>query len=319
MRAAEDAGFDQFWMYDSHVIWQDCYSVLGWLIGLSRSETMEFGTLVTNPVSRDPTVTASAFATLAEITGNRVICGIGRGDSVVRVMKRKPAKLADLEHAVNVIRTLSSGEKMTLEGVEVEMDWAKAKVPIYIAGYGPRALTLAGKVGDGVVFQVADPYFIEWGMQFVRQGAAEAGRDPGEIVVHCSTATYISDDMDEARERTRWFPALVGNHIADVLRHHDMQELPDDLFAYVHDRPEYDYRQHGHPGADHSKYVPDAICDRFCVLGTEQECEAKLRELAGLGVSEFNIYPYIPNLLETIDRYGRTIVPSMNAGAPAGR
>jgi len=218
-----------------------------------------------------------------------------------------------------VIRTLSSGEKMTLEGVEVEMDWAKAKVPIYIAGYGPRALTLAGKVGDGVVFQVADPYFIEWGMQFVRQGAAEAGRDPSEIVVHCSTATYISDDMDEARERTRWFPALVGNHIADILRHHDMQELPDDLFAYVHDRPEYDYRQHGHPGADHSKYVPDAICDRFCVLGTEQECEAKLRELAGLGVSEFNIYPYIPNLLETIDRYGRTIVPGMNAGAPAGR
>ena len=191
MRAAEDANFDQFWMYDSHVIWQDCYSVLGWLIGLSRSETMEFGTLVTNPVSRDPTVTASAFATLAEITGNRMICGIGRGDSVVRVMKRKPARLADLEHAVNLIRTLSSGEKMTIEGVEVEMDWANAKVPIYIAGYGPRALTLAGRLGDGVVFQVADPYFIEWGMQFVRQGAAEAGRDPSEIVIHCSAATYV--------------------------------------------------------------------------------------------------------------------------------
>jgi probable F420-dependent oxidoreductase len=317
MRAAEDAGFDQFWMYDSHVIWQDCYSVLGWLIGLSQSETMEFGTLVTNPVSRDPTVTASAFATLAEITGNRMICGIGRGDSVVRVMKRKPAKLADLEHAVNLIRTLSSGEKMTIEGVEVEMDWARAKVPIYIAGYGPRALTLAGRLGDGVVFQVADPYFIEWGMQFVRQGAAEAGRDPSEIVIHCSAATYVSSDLDEAREQTRWFPALVGNHIADVLRHHDAQDLPEDLFTYVHDRPEYDYRQHGHPGADHSKYVPDAICDRFCVLGTEEECEAKLRELAELGVSEFNIYPYIPNLLETIDLYGRSIAPKIKATAPA--
>ncbi len=317
MRAAEDAGFDQFWMYDSHVIWQDCYSVLGWLIGLSRSETMEFGTLVTNPVSRDPTVTASAFATLAEITGNRMICGIGRGDSVVRVMKRKPAKLADLEHAVNLIRTLSSGGKMTLEGVEVEMDWAKAKVPIYIAGYGPRALTLAGRLGDGVVFQVADPYFIEWGMQFVRQGAAEAGRDPSEIVIHCSTATYVSNDLAEAREQTRWFPALVGNHIADVLRHHDPQDLPEALFTYVHDRPEYDYRQHGHAGADHSKYVPDEICDRFCVLGSEEECEAKLRQLAEIGVSEFNIYPYIPNLLETIDLYGRAIVPRINAAAPA--
>jgi probable F420-dependent oxidoreductase len=291
MRAAEGGGFDQFWMYDSHVIWQDCYSVLGWLIGLSRSERMEFGTLVTNPVSRDPTVTASAFATLAEITGNRMICGIGRGDSVVRVLKRKPANLADLEHAVNLIRTLSKGEKMTIEGVEVELEWAKARVPIYIAGYGPRALTLAGRLGDGVVFQVADPYFIEWGMQFVRQGAAEAGRDPSEIVIHCSAATYVSSDLGEAREQTRWFPALVGNHIADILRHHDAQDLPEALFTYVHDRPEYDYRQHGHAGAEHSKYVPDEICDRFCVLGSDEECEAKLRQLAEIGVSEFNIYP----------------------------
>jgi alkanesulfonate monooxygenase SsuD/methylene tetrahydromethanopterin reductase-like flavin-dependent oxidoreductase (luciferase family) len=214
MRAAEDAGFDQFWMFDSHVIWQDCYSVLGWLIGNSRSDTMEFGTLVTNPVSRDPTVTASAFATLAEITSNRVICGIGRGDSVVRVLKRKPANLADLEHAVNVVRTLSSGKTMELEGVEVQMEWANAEVPVYIAGYGPRALTLAGRLADGVVFQVADPYFIEWGMQFVRKGAAEVGRDPAGIVVHCSAATYLSSDMDEARERTRWVPALPAGRDA---------------------------------------------------------------------------------------------------------
>jgi alkanesulfonate monooxygenase SsuD/methylene tetrahydromethanopterin reductase-like flavin-dependent oxidoreductase (luciferase family) len=234
-------------------------------------------------------------------------------------MKRKPAKLADVEHAVDVIRTLSSGRKLTLDGVEVEMDWAKAKVPIYIAGYGPRALTLAGKVGDGVVFQVADPFFIEWGLQFVRRGAAEAGRDPGEIVIHCSTATYVSSDLDEARERTRWFPALVGNHIADVLRHHDAQGLPEELFDYVHERPGYDYRQHGHPGADHSKYVPDAICDRFCVLGTEEECIAKIRQLADLGVSEFNIYPYIPNLLETVELYGRAIAPRINARVEAGR
>jgi alkanesulfonate monooxygenase SsuD/methylene tetrahydromethanopterin reductase-like flavin-dependent oxidoreductase (luciferase family) len=95
------------------------------------------------------------------------------------------------------------------------------------------------------------------------------------------------------------------------------QELPEDLFQYVHDRTEYDYRQHGHPGADHGKYVPDAMCDRFCVLGTEKECEAKLRTLADLGVSEFNIYPYIPNLLETIDLYGRTIAPRLRAATQA--
>ena len=317
LRAAEDANFDQFWMYDSHIIWQDCYSVLGWLAGMSRSDTMQFGTLVTNPVSRDPTVTASAFATLAEITGNRMICGVGRGDSVVRVMKRKPAKLADLEHLINVVHTLTAGESMELEGVDVQIEWAGSRVPVYVAAYGPRALTLAGKLGDGVIFQVADPYFIEWGMQFVRKGAEEAGRDPAEITVHCSTATYITADRDEARERTRWFPALVGNHIAEVLHHHKAENLPPALDEYIQARTNYDYLQHGHPGADHSKYVPDEITDRFCVNGTEEEIEAKLRDLAALGVTEFNIYPYIPNLLETIDVYGRRIVPKVNAAISA--
>ena len=313
LRAAEDANFDQFWMYDSHIIWQDCYSVLGWLAGMSRSEKMQFGTLVTNPVSRDPTVTASAFATLAEITGNRMICGVGRGDSVVRVMKRKPAKLADLEHLIDVVHTLTAGETMELEGVDVQIEWAGSRVPVYVAAYGPKALTLAGKCGDGVIFQVADPYFIEWGMQWVRKGAEEAGRDISEITVHCSSATYITADQDEARERTRWFPALVGNHIAEVLHHHKAENLPPALDEYIQARTQYDYLQHGHPGADHSKYVPDEITDRFCVNGTEEQIETKLRELAALGVSEFNIYPYIPNLLETIDVYGRRIVPKVNA------
>jgi probable F420-dependent oxidoreductase len=317
LRAAEDANFDQFWMYDSHIIWQDCYSVLGWLVGNSRSDTMQFGTLVTNPVSRDPTVTASAFATLAEITGNRMICGVGRGDSVVRVMKRKPAKLADLEHLIDVVHTLTAGESMELEGVDVQIEWAGSRVPVYVAAYGPRALTLAGRLGDGVIFQVADPYFIEWGMQFVRKGAEEAGRDVSEIVVHCSSATYITGDQDEARERTRWFPALVGNHIAEVLQHHNAENLPPALDEYIQARTQYDYLQHGHPGADHSKYVPDEITDRFCVNGTEEQIEAKLRELAALGVSEFNIYPYIPNLLETIGVYGSRIVPKVNAAISA--
>jgi probable F420-dependent oxidoreductase len=317
MRAAEDANFDQFWMYDSHIIWQDCYSVLGWLIGNSRSDTMQFGTLVTNPVSRDPTVTASAFATLAEITGNRMICGIGRGDSVVRVLKRQPARLADLEHAIDVVHTLTAGETMQLEGVDVQIEWAGSRVPVYVAAYGPKALTLAGKVGDGVIFQTADPYFIEWGMQWVRKGAEEAGRDLSEIVVHCSSATYITSDRDEARERTRWFPALVGNHIAEVLQHNNAENLPPALDEYIQARTQYDYLQHGHPGADHSKYVPDEITDRFCVNGTEQEIEAKLLELAALGVTEFNIYPYIPNLLETIDVYGSRIVPKINSAISA--
>jgi probable F420-dependent oxidoreductase len=314
-QAADESGFDQLWAFDSHVIWQDWCSLVGWLVAHVKSETMQFGTCVTHPRTRDPMVTASAFATLNAITGGRMICGIGRGDSAVRVVKRRPANLADVEAAVLLIRALAAGEKVDVDGVEVQMPWAAGRLPVYVAGYGPKALTMAGRVADGVIFQVADPYFIEWGLRWVRQGAEEAGRDAGEIVIHCATATYVSDDRAAARDKVRYFPAVVGNHIADILRHHDDAEMPAELFDYVHGRTAYDYREHGVVGAEHSKYVPDEIVDRFCVLGSEEECEAKLLELAAIGVSEFNIYPFLDEVPEVIRRYGRTIAPRVRERA----
>jgi probable F420-dependent oxidoreductase len=314
-RAADESGFDQLWFFDSHVIWQDWCTLAGWLIAQVKSERMEFGTCVTHPRTRDPMVTASAFATLNQITGGRMICGIGRGDSAVRVVKRRPSSLADVEHAVHLIRALAAGEKIEVDGVEVQMPWASGRLPIYVAGYGPKALTMAGRVADGVIFQVADPYFIQWGMQWVRQGAEETGRDVEDIIIHCATASYISDDRKIARDKVRYFPAVVGNHIADILRHHDDAEMPSELFDYVHVRTRYDYREHGVVGAEHSQYVPDEIIDRFCVIGTEEECREKLMELAQVGVSEFNIYPLLDEVPDVIRRYGRSIAPGVREAA----
>lgn len=316
LRAAEDAGLDQYWMFDSHVIWLEAYSLLGWLIGQSRNENMEFGTCVTNPVTRDPLVVTSAFATLNQITGGRVICGIGRGDSSVRAIKRRPANLDRVEEAVNIIKTVGSGQPMELQGARVHMEWAGGRIRVYVAGYGPKALRLAGRVGDGVIFQIADPFFIEWAMQFVRAGAEEAGRDPSEIVIHCAAATWVSDDLDDARNRVRWFPALVANHIVDVLHHHDPDVMPSYVTEYVEARSRYDYYEHGQPGADHSKYVPNEIVDKFCVIGTAEECADKVRELASLGVSEFNIYP-LPELERVLETYGTEIVPQVRGAGVA--
>jgi probable F420-dependent oxidoreductase len=318
LRAAEDAGFDQYWFFDSHIIWLEAYSAMGWLIGQSRSDKMEFGTCVTNPVTRDPAVLASAFATLNQVTGGRMICGIGRGDSSVRVRKRKPANLAEVERAIDVIRTVGSGKPMEdEEGAVVHMEWAAHRIPIYVAAYGPKALRLAGRVGDGVIFQVADPFFIQWGMQHVRAGAEEAGRDVSDIVVHCAAATYISDDLDEARDQVRWFPALVANHIADVLRHHDPDVMPDYITDYIDSRPKYDYYEHAERGSAHSSYVPDEICDKFTVIGSVDDCAEKVSELASIGVSEFNIYPSIPNLAEVVGTYGSEIVPRVRSAETA--
>jgi probable F420-dependent oxidoreductase len=314
LRAAERADFDQIWVWDSHIIWQEAYSLMGWLIGKSDDDKLEWGTCVTNPVTRDPMVVASAFATLNQITGGRVICGIGRGDSAVRVIKRRPSNLAAVERAVEIVHKVGAAEKfITDEGTEAQMPWAGGGTRVYLAGYGPKALRLAGRVGEGVIFQIADPFVIEWGMQFVREGAEEAGKDPDKLVIHCATATYISDDLDQAREQTRWFPALVGNHIADVLRHHDPDNLPDELIDYVKGRGEYDYREHAEQGTEHSRYVPDEIVDRFCVIGNDEQVRTKLRELEAVGVSEFNIYPHVEGIESVIEYYGRTFAPEFRA------
>jgi probable F420-dependent oxidoreductase len=309
MRAAEDAGFDQAWMFDSHVLWNECFSVLGSLTAQSRSSRMEFGTLVNNPQTRDPIVTASAFATLNHLTGGRMICGIGRGDSSVRLLGRKPSSLAELEHAVQLIRALGSGETARVDGADVRLEWAAHRLPVYVGAYGPKALRLAGRVGDGVIFQVADPFFIAWGLGHVRAGAEEAGRDFEEIVVHAAAPTFIGDDHAAACEEVRWFPAVVGNHIADVLRH--QEDMPEELSAYVADRAHYDYREHGEQGTEHSQYVPDDICERFCIIGTRDEVLAKLRELAAVGVDEINLYPHVTDFPGVIARYGREIIPAL--------
>ncbi len=316
LRAAERAGFDQIWVWDSHIIWQEAYSLMGWLIGVSKNDKLEWGTCVTNPVTRDPLVVGSAFATLNQITGGRVICGIGRGDSSVRVINRRPSNLAGLERAVEIIHSVGRGEKFTTEdGAQAQMPWAGGGTRVYVAGYGPKALRLAGRVADGVIFQIADPFVIQWGMQFVREGAKEAGKNPDAIVIHCATATYISDDLAEAREQTRWFPALVGNHIADVLRHHDPADLPRELTDYVKGRSQYDYHGHAEQGTEHSAYVPDEIVDRFCVIGNQEQIRAKLRELEKIGVSEFNIYPHVEGIEGVIEQYGREFAPDLRAAA----
>jgi probable F420-dependent oxidoreductase len=316
LRAAERAEFDQIWVWDSHIIWQEAYSLMGWLIGMSENDRLEWGTCVTNPVTRDPLVVGSAFATLNQITGGRVICGIGRGDSSVRVINRRPSNLAGVEAAVNTIHAVGRGEPVEQEGgPAAQMPWAGGGTRVYVAGYGPKALRLAGRVGDGVIFQIADPYVIEWGMKFVREGAEEAGKDPDDLTVHVATATYISDDIDEAREQTRWFGAVVGNHVADVLNHHGAENLPDELVDYVRNRGDYDYREHAEQGTDHSKYVPDEIVDRFCVIGNPDQIRARLRELEGLGVSEFNIYPHVDGIEEVLERYGREFAPEFRAAA----
>lgn len=311
-RQAEEAGFAYGWVFDSHVLWLDPYPVL---TQMAMSTTrMRFGTCVTNPATRDPSVTASTLATLNLISGGRMDLGIGRGDSARRVLGKKPTTLATLEQAVRIIRDLAEGRETDYDGEAIRMPWTMpGKLPVWIAGYGPKALNLTGRVADGVILQFADPDLIKWCLGFVHEGAREAGRDPKEIKVMAAAPVWVSDDLEKCRAQVRWFPALVSNHVMDLIARYGTDKLPPELTHYVQSRAEYDYQHHAKVGSTNSEFVSDDIVDRFCIIGPVEEHRRRLRELAEIGVDQFNIYLMSGEEEACLDVYGREVIPGFVA------
>ena len=142
---------------------------------------MRFGTCVTNPATREPSVTASTLAVLNEFSGGRMDLGIGRGDSARRVLGRPPTTMKDLEQAVHVIRALAEGRSIEFEGTMLELPWTGGhRLPVWIAGYGPVALKLTGRIADGAMLQIGDPDLVRWFVSQVRAERARGRPRPGQ-------------------------------------------------------------------------------------------------------------------------------------------
>ncbi len=315
-RRAEANGFSYGWLFDSHVLWREPYPLL--TLMAINTERMRLGTCVTNPGTRDISVTASALATLNEISGGRMDLGIGRGDSARRVMGKRPLTVEHMEEACRIIRALTAGEPAMLDGSEIRMPWAeRGPVPIWIAGYGPKALSAAGRVADGIIIQLADPALIRWCAGFARRAAEEAGRDPDALEVMAAAPAYLSDDIDLAREKVRWFPALVSNHVVDLIDRYPADQLPAELTGYVRDREGYDYLHHAEVGSSNARFVPNDIAERFAIIGPAEVHRERLAELADAGVTQFNIYLMNGEEEEQLDLYGRDVIPTAGVAAPA--
>jgi probable F420-dependent oxidoreductase len=314
-RRAEGLGFSHAWTFDSHILWQEPYVIYTQM--LAATERIRVGPFVTNPATRDPTVTASLFATLNDCFGNRTICGIGRGDSARRVLGKKPTTLAETEAAIHVIKELAEGRAIETPAGEVRIPWVRdGQLDVWMAGYGPKALALVGRKADGFILQLADPVILAWTVERVRAAAAEAGRDPDAIAICVAAPAYLGEDLAHAREQCRWFGGMVGNHVADLVkRYGEDGEIPTALTDYIRAREGYDYAHHGRAGNPDTEFVPDEIVDRFCVLGTVSDHVAKLRELEALGVDQFNIYLMHDAQEATLEGYGREVIPALAPSA----
>jgi probable F420-dependent oxidoreductase len=315
LELAEAEGFDSGWVFDSPVLSQEPYPLLG--LAAARTSRIRLGLCVTNPTSRDPSVTASAHATLQEISGGRVVLGLGRGDSAVKMVGLEPARVGQFEQAIGLIRELANGRPARSRDTDIHLAWAEGRpeIPVYVAAYGPKALAVAGRVGDGVIIQLADPDLVDWLMGFARRAAEEAGRDPAAFECIVCAPAVVTDDLPRARDETRFFPAMVSNHVLDLLRRYEPSTLPPALWEFVRRRAEYDYREHARTGAAHGAFVDDETCDRFCLLGPVEAQVERLRELEAVGATEVNLYLLTPGPDALVRAYGREVIPALRAAA----
>ena len=310
-RQAEAGGFSYIWAFDSHVLWQEVYTLLTTLALNTRK--MKLGPCVTNPVVRDITVTSSIFATLNRLTNGRMQIGIGRGDSSRRVMGKKPTTVEHLSQAIGLFRDLTGGKQVVYDGQPIQLTWADGGVPpVWVAGYGPKALTMAGRLADGIILQFADPHLVKWCVEWVKKGAQEANRDFSQIKIMSAAPVWISEDMAECRNRVRWFPALVSNHVVDLMSKYNPADLPAELTAYVRDRTSYNYLHHAEVGSSNADFVSDEIVDRYDIIGPIKEHIRKLEELRDLGVHQFNIYLMSGDEEAQVRAYSRSVIPHFN-------
>ncbi|WP_432098698.1 TIGR03842 family LLM class F420-dependent oxidoreductase [Streptomyces sp. WAC 04229] len=320
MQRAERNGFSHGWTFDSAVLWQEPFVIYSQI--LANTTRLKVGPMVTNPGTRTWEVTASTFATLNDMFGNRTVCGIGRGDSAMRVAGRKPNTLARISEAMKVIRALGRGEEADLGGgTAVRFPWIRpgAEVPVWMAAYGPKALKMAGEEADGFILQLADLYLTEYMVKAVKDAAAAAGRDPDEVTICVAAPAYVTADdspgtLAHAREQCRWFGGMVGNHVADLVSKYGEHSaaVPDELTDYIKSREGYDYAHHGRSGNPDTQFVPDEIVDRFCLIGPVEQHIEKLQALRALGVDQFAVYDMHDAQEATIDAYGAEIIPALH-------
>lgn len=308
---AEQAGFTYAWFFDSHVLWRECYVSMA--MCMEHTTNMRFGPCVTNPGVRDWSVAASLFGTLALQSDGRFDMGLGRGDSSRRVLGKKPETVETMLEFSDAVKRMIRGEtvKYSEQYAEVQMPWTNGyEMPVWIAAYGPKALAAAGTHADGLIIQLADPWLVKWFTDQAVDAGKASGRDMSNFRVMSAAPAWVGD-LNKAREQTRWFPAMVGNHVADLVERYGKEgkSVPQRLTNYIEGRKGYDYRHHADKDADHLGFITDDIIDSFGILGDVDHHVEKIKELEALGVTQYNIYLMCGDEERIVEEYGKNVLP----------
>ncbi|WP_051580066.1 LLM class flavin-dependent oxidoreductase [Pseudonocardia acaciae] len=322
-RQAEDHGWDGLLVADSQNLTGDPYAVL--TMAATVTDTLGLGTGVTNPVTRHPAVTAAAIATVQQYSGGRAVLGIGRGDSALSHLGRRPAAVPDFEAHLRHLQRYLAGQPVDLDGYPSRMSWITdtglPKVPVDVAATGPKAIAAGARVADRLSFTVgADPDRVRWAIGVARQARAEAGLDPDAI----SFGAYVNAVCHPRPETAH---DLVAGSLSVFARFSGMQRggthglASTDRAAVNEITDAYDAHGHATLGSGRAALRDPAFVDRFAVIGTPEHCVRRLTALLDTGLTHLVIAGHSrdadPELLaEASKLFAAEVIPALHAAEP---
>jgi 5,10-methylenetetrahydromethanopterin reductase len=307
----ESLGLHHLWLTDSSLHARNCYSYL--TLAAAHSSRLRLGTAVTNPLTRHPAITAAAAATVDEVSGGRMILGIGTGDRPLLALGLRPSPLAGLESAISAIRRLWRGEELDLQAPGFAMNGAQLRFParagieVYISASGPKTLELAGRAADGVILLVGlFPEALQWAVSQVERGAQAAGRPRPHIAVFAYGA--IDEDeqaaLDSARPIAAWFPQT-----APLIC--DLAGLPRDLVERV--RAGYSGGEFQEAAAA-ARLLPDEFVRKVALAGNRQHAAERISAALGAGADSVHVFPLGAERMKTVRAFAE-VWPTVAAPA----
>jgi 5,10-methylenetetrahydromethanopterin reductase len=294
VKSIDRSGFAHAWQGDSQMLHRDVFAELA--IWAEATKKIRLGPCVTNPYTRHPSVTASAIATINELSDGRALLGIGTGDSSVRRVGAAPSSLQELELAVKEIRKLLAGVADGGESGLMKIRWIHPrKIPILVAGAGPKSLRLAGKIGDGVITLAGgSASAFEIAKKHIEAGVRASGRSLENVAMIGFLFSTVSDDRTRARELARpflvWFSMNIPNHpmLAEKMRDPAFRKKTEEFRRdyLMADEKFSHHTSNWDEAVKASSFMSDELVDSLAVSGNPEDVVRKIRDLERVGVKE---------------------------------
>jgi len=313
-REAEGSGFEWLGVADSQSVFRELYVAL--TLAALHTSRVRLGPLVTNPLTRHLVVTASAIASVDELSGGRAVLGLGSGDSAIYTIGAPPATVAGLEDSITTLGRLTSGEAVQREGRTWRVHRSTRRVPIYLAAGGPRTLELAGRVADGVIVGLGlTPEVIRLSLAAIERGARAAGRALADVDVWWFAKTSLADRREAAIEPIKMALAASANHAFRFTL--EGKGVPADLHEKIRGlQREYNAHHHEIPGAANAN-LPDRwdltefLVDRFAIVGTPADCVAQISRAMAAGARQFIITGFVPDPRAFMRRWAKEVAGAL--------